>query len=226
MFGVGHLGHEAEDILHDAGMADNVGRGGPGAADDLAEAPVILLDGAAVDRLGQEFGDRGEEGQFAVQILHLARHLVRRQNADDPAVVHDGHAEKGELRPVQVPPGARPVEKVGILAEVRAGHRPARLRHRARNPFAGLVGYIHPLDIDAVRHIEPDRTRLPIHERDHPPLHPQAVAHLLEGLLELLPELLGLGQDPGDGVQRGEFFVVMDAEFLCPGRTDPRRSPI
>jgi hypothetical protein len=112
-----------------------------------------------------------------------------------------------------------------LIPEVRAGHRPAGLRDLARDSFTGLVGHVLSLDVDAVRHIETDLSRLAIQKRDHPPLHPQPVAHLPQGLFELLPQFLGLGQDPGDGVQRGKFFEVMNAELLCPGHADPRRPP-
>ena len=212
--GIGHLGNHPEEILHHPGMADDVRRRRPGTAEEMAEAPVLLLDGAAVDRLGEKLGNRGEHGEFPVQVLHLPGDLVRREHPDDAGVVDDRHAEKGQLRPVQKAAGAGPVQKMDLLPEVRAGHRPAGLRDLARDSFAGLVGHVQSLDIDAVRHIEPGLSRLAIEKGDHPPLHPQPVAHLPQGLLDLLPQFPGLRQDPGDGMQRGQFFEVMDADLL------------
>ncbi len=42
---IGHLGNHAEVILHQPGMADDLRRGRPGTAQEMAEAPVFLFKG-------------------------------------------------------------------------------------------------------------------------------------------------------------------------------------
>jgi len=206
-------------------MADNVYGRRLGSAEEMAQAPVFLLDPAVVDLLGKQFGDRGEHGKLPVQVFHLQGDLIRREHSDDAAVIDDRDTEKGQFGTVQVASGAGPIQKLGGLSEIRTGHRPAGLRDLARNPFPGAIGDVQALDVHTVCHIQPGGPCFTIDQRDHSPLHPQTVAHLLQGLLDLIPKFPRLRQDPGDGVECGKLFEAMDANLFSPRHTDMRRLP-
>ncbi len=195
------------DLLHALRLPDDVETGGVFGVDHAAQAPVFVLQGKDMDRLGDEFRHGGEHCQFPVHFRNVRCRFVGRQDAHHPRIIDDGDTQEGQFVPVrQVPARPGAVQEEGLLPQARDGDGSTRLGHLAGDSLAGPVGNVHALQIDPVGHLQHRFTGVPVQKRDHPPLHAEPVAHLAENLLELVPQVPRLRQGLGNGMKGRQFF--------------------
>ena len=140
---VGHLRHLIVHAPHFLGIADQIM--GLILIAQLAPQSLVfslqafLLDNLLADtghRLRQQIRHKPEKFQILFQPFRLGGRPVNTDGSDHLAVMDDGRANKCDWTALS---GLCPVEKAGILADIRNNLRLSGLGHTPRDPLAQLV---------------------------------------------------------------------------------------
>jgi len=215
--GVGHLVDQAQHLLNDLGPANDIGLGAPGLGQHPPQPAVLLFYYPEMHHLTEQFSHSAEDFELAVEILHLVRQFIGRQHSHGPVLIKDGNTEKGKLITIEGFSGAGPVEKEGLISQVGKGQRTARLRHLAGDPLSRLIGNLARFESHPAGNIQRDLTGLQIEDGNHSPFHPQPGAQNIEGLLQLILQVVRARQHPCNLMEGPQLQVTK----MCTRRSQP-----
>ncbi|OPZ05947.1 MAG: hypothetical protein BWZ08_02381 [candidate division BRC1 bacterium ADurb.BinA292] len=207
------LGDEVVDVLHDVGVADDVGRA-EAILEFLLEALVFGEEAfaflaerlAEADGLGDHRADDLEQAEVFVERDAALGEAVDAERTVDLLALFDRDAEEADGFAVAPAAGAGAVEEFGFGVDVGDDHRAAGFDDLAGDAFAELVAAAFLLAVgEAVGGLDHHLAGVAVEQGEGAARHAHVVGDGNEDLLDDLAQVDGGVEDLADFEEEGEF---------------------